>query len=241
MTDIEKVSSAAIESLKAANFLSEENFNWLAENAEFSQEQYEKKQIWRTRTEMEVSVLNDVKYTNNAAKYWQCNREYSVFLEQLTLLAYDYQDTLIDIEELEHKINNPEDEFQLKRDKVELQRKIYTKRNQELASDDRIRELKEWKDLMDKFDDGSFDKYDVNQHQLVSYAQSDIKRVAMAEASGSQMTEGEKRNLYGRLQTSIKSASEKGCLEDIISVLPESAQVPIMGKLGYSLQESNNG
>ena len=73
MTDIEKVSASDLESLKDAGFLSQDNFNWLADNAEFSQEQYEKKQMWRTRTEMEVSVLNDVKFPNNAAKYWQCN------------------------------------------------------------------------------------------------------------------------------------------------------------------------
>lgn len=237
MTDIEKVSSAALDSLKAANFLTQENFEWLAENSEFSQEQYEKKQIWRTRTEMETSVLNDLKYPNNAAKYWQCNREYSVFLEQLTLLAYEYQDTLIDIEELEHKINNPEDDFQLKRDKVELQRKIYSKRNQELQSADRMRELRHWKELMDEYDDGSFDKMDVNNHQLVSYAQSDLQRVFMAESGQSQMTEGEKRNLYGRLGTSLKKASKEGSLPQIMSVIPEKAAKAIMPKFGFQLAE----
>ena len=239
MTDIEKVSASALESLKDAGFLSQDNFNWLADNAEFSQEQYEKKQMWRTRTEMEVSVLNDVKFPTNAAKYWQCNREYSVFLEQLILLGYDYEDTLIDIEELEHKIETGEDEFQGRRDKVELRRKIYAKRNQELASADRMRELKNWKELMDKYDDGSFDKMDVNQHQLVSYAQSDLQRVFMAESGQVQMTEGERRNLYGRLGTSLKKASDEGSLPQIMSVIPEKAAKAIMPQFGFQLAEKS--
>ena len=34
-----------------------------------------KKQMFRTQTEMEFSVLNDAKYPTKAAKYWQCVRE----------------------------------------------------------------------------------------------------------------------------------------------------------------------
>ena len=30
-----------------------------------------KKQIFRTETEMRFSVLNDLRYPNNASKYWQ--------------------------------------------------------------------------------------------------------------------------------------------------------------------------
>jgi len=45
-----------------------------------------KKQMFRTQTEMEFSVLNDAKYPTNAAKYWQCVREQNVFLENLMSL-----------------------------------------------------------------------------------------------------------------------------------------------------------
>ena len=39
-----------------------------------------KKQMFRTKTEMEFSVLNDAKYPTNAAKYWQCVREQNLSL-----------------------------------------------------------------------------------------------------------------------------------------------------------------
>ena len=44
---------------------------------------WNKKQIFRTETEMRMSVLQDYKYPTKASKYWQCVREQNVFLEQL--------------------------------------------------------------------------------------------------------------------------------------------------------------
>ena len=38
-----------------------------------------KKQVFRTETEMRMSVLQDMKYPTKAAKYWQCFREQNVF------------------------------------------------------------------------------------------------------------------------------------------------------------------
>ena len=48
-----------------------------------------KKQMFRTETEMQFSVLNDAKYPTKAAKYWQCVREQNVFLENLMSLSFD--------------------------------------------------------------------------------------------------------------------------------------------------------
>ena len=40
---------------------------------------WQKKQVYRTETEMRLSVLNDAKHPTPAAKYWQSVREQSVF------------------------------------------------------------------------------------------------------------------------------------------------------------------
>ena len=48
-----------------------------------------KKQVFRTETEMRMSVLQDMKYPTKAAKYWQCVREQNVFLENLMSLSFD--------------------------------------------------------------------------------------------------------------------------------------------------------
>ena len=48
-----------------------------------------KKQVFRTETEMRMSVLQDAKYPTKASKYWQCVREQNVFLENLMSLSFD--------------------------------------------------------------------------------------------------------------------------------------------------------
>ena len=45
-----------------------------------------KKQIFRTETEMRFSVLSDMKYPTNAAKYWQCVREQNVYFIHFVIL-----------------------------------------------------------------------------------------------------------------------------------------------------------
>ena len=50
-----------------------------------------KKQIFRTETEARFSVLQDNRYPTKAAKYWQCVREQSVYLENLMTLSFDYR------------------------------------------------------------------------------------------------------------------------------------------------------
>ena len=49
-----------------------------------------KKQMFRTETEARFSVLQDNRYPTKAAKYWQCVREQSSYLDNLMSLSFDY-------------------------------------------------------------------------------------------------------------------------------------------------------
>ena len=50
---------------------------------------WQKKQIFRTETEMRISVLNDAKHPTNASKYWQSVREMSSMFDSLIGLSFD--------------------------------------------------------------------------------------------------------------------------------------------------------
>ena len=63
-----------------------------------------KKQVFRTETEMRMSVLQDMKYPTKAAKYWQCVREQNVFLENLMTLSFDCRRKEAKIKWLEKKL-----------------------------------------------------------------------------------------------------------------------------------------
>ena len=73
-----------------------------------------KKQMYRTETEMRVSVLNDFKRPDNASKYWQCVREQSGYFESLMSLSFKYRRNEIDIEELNENIKTEKNNFEKK-------------------------------------------------------------------------------------------------------------------------------
>ena len=52
---------------------------------------------------------------------------------------------------------------------VELEEKLYNKAQMELVAKHRMREVSLWSKLKKEFDDGNFDKQDVNNHQAHSY------------------------------------------------------------------------
>ena len=128
-----------------------------------------KKQIYRTKTEMEISVLQDAKYPTNASKYWQCVREQNVFLEQLVELSFQYREHEIELEQDKRKRDKTKDKLAKKLIQVEIDRKLYAMSNMQLIAKDRMREITEWSRFKKVYNDGTFDDKDVNTHQLESF------------------------------------------------------------------------
>ena len=91
--------------IKKSDFLSDEDAEFLNDNILSIQENWEKRQVFRTETEMRISVLNDIKFPTPAAKYWQCVREQAVFYENLVVLSFDYRRNKIEQKKLKMKIN----------------------------------------------------------------------------------------------------------------------------------------
>ena len=79
-----------------------------------------KKQVFRTETEMRMSVLQDMKYPTKAAKYWQCVREQNVFLENLMSLSFDCRRNEAKVKWLEKKIDKEEDEYKKEKYIIDL-------------------------------------------------------------------------------------------------------------------------
>ena len=157
-----------------------------------------KKQVFRTETEMRMSVLQDMKYPTKAAKYWQCVREQNVFLENLMSLSFDCRRNEAKIKWLEKKVETEQDEYKLEKYKIDLDEARYSLANMQLVARDRMREIKLWSTLKKEFDDGTFDTKDVNRHQLESYHQI-MKNKAQTLTSGS--SQPEVFNVLGQLNT----------------------------------------
>ena len=157
-----------------------------------------KKQVFRTETEMRMSVLQDMKYPTKAAKYWQCVREQNVFLENLMSLSFDCRRSEAKVKWLEKKIETEQDEYKLEKYKIDLDEARYGLANMQLVARDLMREIKLWSTLKKEFDDGTFDTQDVNRHQLESYHQI-MKNKAQTLTSGS--SQPEVFNVLGQLNT----------------------------------------
>ena len=157
-----------------------------------------KKQMFRTETEMQFSVLNDAKYPTKAVKYWQCVREQNVFLENLMSLSFDYRRAEVKIKRLQEKLDKEEDPLKKELLQIDIDEKVYNKASMQLVARDRMREIKLWSKFKKKFDDGSFDTKNVNTHQLNSYHLT-MKNKAETLTSGS--SQPEVFNVLGQLQS----------------------------------------
>jgi hypothetical protein len=157
-----------------------------------------KKQVFRTETEMRMSVLQDAKYPTKASKYWQCVREQNVFLENLMSLSFDARRNEVKLKKLKQKLDKEEDPIKQELLQIDIDEKTYSVANMQLVARDRMREIKLWSALKKEFDDGSFDTKDVNRHQLDSYHLI-MKNKAETLTSGS--SQPEVFNVLGQLQT----------------------------------------
>jgi hypothetical protein len=132
---------------------------------------WNKKQIFRTETEMRVSVLNDGKHPTPASKYWQSVREMSAHFDALMGLSFEMRRNQIERMKLEQKMLKAiEKGDQLKQLElqVDLDQNLYGKANMEQVAQDRVRELKLWSQIKAELNDGSFDDQNVNTHQATS-------------------------------------------------------------------------
>ena len=182
-----------------------------------------KKQMFRTETEARFSVLQDNRYPTRAAKYWQCVREQSTYLDNLMTLSFDYRRNEAKIKWLEGKIEKEEDEYKQTKYQIDLDECRFAKASMEKVAKHRMREIKMWSKLKKEFNDGSFNDKDVNQHQLESYGLQYSQKAKTLNANSS---DTDIFNVMGQLD-SLRRIKKSGELE---SSYQEKEQITQHGK-----------
>jgi len=182
-----------------------------------------KKQMFRTETEARFSVLQDNRYPTKAAKYWQCVREQSSYLDNLMTLSFDYRRNEAKIKWLQGKVEKEQDEYKLTKYEIDLDECRFAKASMEKTAKHRMREIKMWSKLKLEFNDGSFNDKDVNQHQLESYG---MQYAAKAKQLNENSSDTDKFNVLGQLQ-SLQRIKKSGELE---SSYKEKEQITHNGK-----------
>ena len=191
------------------NLLEQEDLNSFKGMVEELRDTWTKKQMFRTETEARFSVLQDNRYPTKAAKYWQCVREQSSYLDNLMALSFDYRRNDAKIKWLEEKIDKEQDDYKLTKYQIDLDECRFGKASMEKVARHRMREIKMWSKLKKEFNDGSFNDKDVNQHQLESYG---LQYAAKAKTLNANSSEAEVFNVMGQLQ-SLQRIKKSGELE----------------------------
>lgn len=212
--------------LRTASIISDADFAFLSTAAVELQDTLAKRQVFRTETEMQVSVLNDIKHPTAASKYWQAVREQAVMFENLITVGFDYRRNEVQIKRLTKKLTELADEFDIDEAQIDLDECHFKRVNMEAVAKDRIRELRLWSQFKTDLDDGSFDTKDVNSHQLVSYAQRFILQASNAPRD---MPVAEANNLKGQLQSTVRVLHERGLLDEALKPLPASVVKRVLG------------
>ena len=194
-----------------ADLVGEADANYLQAHFEEIDEIWNKRQIFRTETEMRVSVLNDIKFPSHAAKYWQAVREMSVFYQNMVTLSFDYRRNALNQLKTQRSIEAEQDDIEKQLLTIDLDELQFGQGNMEQTARDRMREIKIWRKIMAECveDDPAFDTHNPNTHQLDSYLQrfkSQIENMGNASPS-------EKANLVGQYQTARRHVAEKSRLE----------------------------
>ena len=172
---------------------------------------WNKRQIFRTETEMRISVLNDVKFPTNSSKYWQSVREQGVMFENLVTLSFEYRRNDIELERKHTELENATEDLERADIQVDIDECIYKKSNMEQVAKDRTREIEHWSRLKEELNDGTFDTENVNTHQLESYHQ----RFQHQAQLGVPNDDGGK-NLISQLVTTQRVMEDRGIEVNLI-------------------------
>lgn len=225
----------SIDIIRSTAILTADDLAFLTAAAAELQDTMAKRQLFRTETEMLVSVLNDIKHPTAASKYWQAVREQGVMFENLVAASFDYRRNEVQMQRIKAKLTQGGDEFDMAEAQIDLDECEFKRAQIESVAKDRIRELRLWSQIKAGLDDGSFDAKDVNSHQLVSYAQRFILQASNAPAD---MPVAEANNLMGQLQTTVRELRERGLLEQALAPLPQAVVARVLGGTVKQLKEA---
>lgn len=201
--------------IKQADILSEIDVKSLSDIAEELKETFVKVQMFRTRTEMEVSVLNEIKHPTPASKYWQSVREQNVMFQELVMLSFEYRKNMVEIRKVERDFAKETDTLEKELLQIELERKHFIAKNQERTAAARITEIRQWSDIKarEAAQMNEAELADVDNHQLISYTKRWINQAILMGNNGSPP---ERQNLLGQLRSGILSCINKGILDDVL-------------------------
>jgi hypothetical protein len=201
--------------IEGSSILTGDEFTKLAALKTELQETFRNVQVFRTRTEMEASILNDLKFPTPDSKYWQSVREQNVMFTELVSLSYEYRKNQVEIKKLIRDM--PEDELDAELQKIEIERRLFIATNQERTAKDRIREIQDWHEIKERLiPDMLCGQTDADKHQLLSYT---IRWLQQLSGLNANTAIAERNNLVGQADKGLKLCRQHGLMKQLNEAL----------------------
>lgn len=154
-------------SLVDTKLLNGSEIGFLRDNQKNFEKRFRTRQIFRSKFEMEASVLMDDEHPTPDSKYWQAIKEQNVQLQELIHLFYHEAKLLADREILEAELDELEDTLArisgkaepfkvkkirafVKKKRVEIEENKFSFILNEKVAKERFREIREWEDIVQK-------------------------------------------------------------------------------------------
>ena len=226
--------------IQSSDILTKDDIDKLIPLTQELKETFINVQGFRTRTEMEVSVLNNIKFPTPTLKYWQAVKEQNVMFQELVMLSYEYRKNLVEIKQLEikrNKIGERNDDISLEEElkkellQIEIEKKIFTSKNQEKIAKERIRELKAWSEIKEREAKqmSKEDLSDVDNGQLIGYTKRWLKQSIEMGGNGSP---AERQNLIGQMESGILACIDQGIINKVLEGFPKEIRDKVIEDYG---------
>jgi hypothetical protein len=213
--------------IESSKILKQEDLQQLSALSGELQDTFLNTQMFRTRTEMEASVLNDLKHPTADSKYWQSMREQNVMFHELVMLSYEYRKNQVEIKILERDITDESDELKRELLQIEIEKKQFIGINQERTAKDRIREIQEWHEIKESLVPlMECDTTDVNTHQLYGYT---LRWINQLQGLSESASISERNNLLGQLQKGLRLCRERGIIDKVYKQFPDKLVAVLSG------------
>ena len=221
---------SALDIIGQASILAPEDLQALGGLKEELVDNFLHSQVFRTRTEMDVSVLNDTKFPTPDAKYWQAQREQHIHFQELVMLSYEHRKNEVGIRQLKKKLALEKDEDEAELLQIEIERRTFIARNHERIAKDRIREIREWHEikgnLIPRMKHGL---NDCDEHQLVSYT---LRWIRQSQVMGDGGSPSERNNLIALRDMGLKKCIDKRLIGKVLDAVDPNIRERLRANLG---------
>jgi len=177
--------SNKLDVLKKTHLVNDDDFNFLKDHAKQFEHRYKTRGLFRSKTEMEASVLNDATHPTADSKYWQSIGEQNVQITELINMVYEAKKKYADQELLEAEIDELKEQLEtldghearkvsakLKRKRAEYEHVNFHLIEYQKTANERMREIKHWENIINdlipqlEFGDDDFELHHAKRYYL---------------------------------------------------------------------------